>query len=532
MNDATQPEVPAAPPADLSGKSFDDYRIIRRLGQGGMGAVYLADQVSLKRRVALKFLRPELSANPLSLKRFRAEAEAVARINHANIVQVYAIGETDGLHYMALEYVDGRNLRDLVVKKGPPDLPICLAIMRQVASALQRASEAGIVHRDIKPENILITRHVDVKVADFGLSRLLGPDQDLHLTQSGMTLGTPLYMSPEQVRGQPLDPRSDVYSFGVTCYYMLAGQPPFHGLTAIEVALKHCEAEPPPLQTLRPDLPAELCTFVHRLMHKDPAQRPQSGREILQQLAQNFRAPPIVDDPFVSLSLAEPLNSGVSPFAATQPMPAARNRWRTSAIFAGALVAALAVGAGIKLLHNAVAAPTVVTDDQPNLEIVSNHERMLLLAVEENTNPKPDKMREALQYHVRLGLLYLDQRRFDEAERYFDELQKRSNAPAQYTLLGYLGTAITLTYRDSAESTAKATRMFQDLRGKFPQYGMLLRNVALPPEDSINLRYWLAGALDRLAAPTGLLPPALERLRDEVKAKKPPSPAGKTQGNP
>src|SRR5438309_807213 len=190
MNDATQPDVGcAAAPAsvDVSGKTFGDYVVLRRLGQGGMGAVYLADQLSLKRKVALKFLRPEMAANPLSLKRFRAEAEAVARINHANIVQIYGIGETEGLHYMALEYVEGRNLRDLVMRKGPPELPVCFAIMRQVAAALQRASEAGIVHRDIKPENILITRKVEVKVADFGLSRLFSQDQNLNLTQSGMT---------------------------------------------------------------------------------------------------------------------------------------------------------------------------------------------------------------------------------------------------------------------------------------------------------------------------------------------------------
>src|SRR5262249_21156723 len=150
-------------------------------------------QRSLKREVALKVLKPELAANTTALKRFQSEAESLARITHANIVQVYAIGQADGLHYMALEYVRGTNLRDYLNRKGTPELPIALSVMRQVAAALQRAGELGIVHRDIKPENILLTRKGEVKVADFGLSRCFLPDaQPLNLTQSGVTMGTPL----------------------------------------------------------------------------------------------------------------------------------------------------------------------------------------------------------------------------------------------------------------------------------------------------------------------------------------------------
>ena len=136
--------------------------------------------------------------------------------------------------FIALEYVEGRNLKEFVSKKGPPELLLALSIMRQTAAALQRASEAGIVHRDIKPENILLTRKGEVKVADFGLSRCLDADRPaLNLTQSGVTMGTPLYMSPEQVEGKPLDARTDIYSLGVTSYYMLAGHPPFDGATAV-----------------------------------------------------------------------------------------------------------------------------------------------------------------------------------------------------------------------------------------------------------------------------------------------------------
>src|SRR5688500_9853926 len=179
--------LPDGPTPDLTGRTLGDFRVLRKLGQGGMGQVYLARQLSLKRDVALKILSGELADNPTALKRFQAEAEAVARVTHANIVQVYAVGEHDGLRYMALEYVEGRNLRDYLSRKGPPDLPVAVAVLRQVAAALQRASEIGLVHRDIKPENILVTKKVEVKVADFGLSRYFATEgQPLNLTQSGM----------------------------------------------------------------------------------------------------------------------------------------------------------------------------------------------------------------------------------------------------------------------------------------------------------------------------------------------------------
>src|SRR5438874_4403435 len=242
-----------------------------------MGQVYLAEQISLKRKVALKLLRADLAANAASLQRFQAEAMAVARATHANIVQVYAISETDGIHYMALEYVEGRNLRQYLEKKGPPEPLLALSIIRQVGSALQRAGELGIIHRDIKPENILLTRKGEVKVADFGLSRCFADDtQPLHLTRSGVTMGTPLYMSPEQVEGKPVDPRTDIYSLGVTCYHLLAGTPPFRGQSAYEVAVQHVQKQPTALAEIRPDLPVELCQLIHRMMAKNPNDRLQT----------------------------------------------------------------------------------------------------------------------------------------------------------------------------------------------------------------------------------------------------------------
>ena len=249
-----------------------------------MAEVYLAEQERLKRRVAVKILKPELAGDRTYLQRFEIEAQAAASLIHANIVQIYEVGCVDHLHYIAQEYVQGQNLRDFIARHGPPDLPHALSIMRQVASALAKAAEQGVVHRDIKPENIMLTAGGEVKVADFGLARLTGPGAANDLTQIGITLGTPLYMSPEQVEGKPLDPRSDIYSFGVTCYHMLAGAPRFAGDTALVVAVQHLKKSPQPLETLRPDLPPALCRIVHQMLAKDPSRRFATSRDLLHEL--------------------------------------------------------------------------------------------------------------------------------------------------------------------------------------------------------------------------------------------------------
>src|SRR5262245_202038 len=361
------------PGVDLTGKTLGDFQVLRRLGQGGMGQVYLAEQVSLKRKVALKLLRADLAANPTALQRFKHEAEAAARATHANIVQIYAIGEADGVHFMALEYVEGRNLREFLEKRGPPDTLVALSIMQQVASALQRAGELGIIHRDIKPENILLTRRGEVKVADFGLSRVLseaGPA--LNLTQTGVTMGTPLYMSPEQVEGKPIDPRTDIYSFGVTCYHMLAGQPPFRGQSPFEVAVQHVQKEPPPLHDIRPDLAPALCALVHRMMAKDPAQRPQTCRDILRELAQLREGSPGVTGALalsttggtaISLGPAAPDAANVTD---TQTLPGPRrSSWKLWLIAAASVLVALGVGLGIGWIRQHTASQPVPESKLP-----------------------------------------------------------------------------------------------------------------------------------------------------------------------
>jgi hypothetical protein len=269
---------------DLTGMTLGDFEVERLLGHGGMGEVYLARQVSLNRPVALKVLRPEMLSNPTYLARFESEAWAAATLSHPNIVHIYTLGSIDGLRFIAMEYVAGTNLREYLARRGIPELPLALSIMKQAAVGVGAAGEAGLVHRDIKPENLLLTRKGQVKVADFGLCR--APETErLHLTQPGVTLGTPMYMSPEQVQGQALDHRSDLYSLGVTFYHMLSGEPPFRAETGLALALKHVREAPVSLAVHRPDLPPELVALVMKLMEKDPNRRYQSAGEMLRDLS-------------------------------------------------------------------------------------------------------------------------------------------------------------------------------------------------------------------------------------------------------
>jgi eukaryotic-like serine/threonine-protein kinase len=268
---------------DLTGSTVGDFQVERLLGRGGMGEVYLATQLSLNRPVALKVLRPDVMVKPGYRERFESEALAVAKLNHPNIVHVYAMAQIEQVHFIAMEYVEGTNLRDYVVKRGALDLPQALSIIKQAAQAIGAAGEAGIIHRDVKPENILMTRRGRVKVADFGLCRQMD-EEGPQLTQVGVTMGTPAYMSPEQAQGHALDHRSELYSLGATCYFMLAGVPPFRAESAVAVALKHIRELPASLAMQRPDLPLEIDRLVMKLLAKDPADRFQSAAELLAEL--------------------------------------------------------------------------------------------------------------------------------------------------------------------------------------------------------------------------------------------------------
>ena len=268
--------------ADLTEKKLGEFQLLRPLGSGGMADVYLAEQTTLQRYVAVKVMKPTLMAHSGldMVARFKQEAMMAAGLNHPNIVQVYSIGEQEGLHYIAQEFVEGKDLATILKGRSNPDIASALHVMRQVASALKASGQAGIVHRDIKPENILVTKKGEVKVADFGLAQL----GESNTKKKGVTMGTPLYMSPEQISGRELDPRSDVYSFGVTAYQLLCGETPFKGNSPVAIAMQHLKNPPPPLTEKNPALPDVLCRLVHRMMAKRRSLRYQSADEVLEDL--------------------------------------------------------------------------------------------------------------------------------------------------------------------------------------------------------------------------------------------------------
>jgi serine/threonine-protein kinase len=316
--------TPAPPEPDLSGKQLGDYRLLRRLGRGGMADVYLAEQASLRRRVAFKVLRRSLAQQENYVRRFHNEAHAAAALIHANIVQIYEVGCTAGIHFIAQEYVEGRNLKQVVARKGAIGIPQAVLIMRQVAAALHKAGKEGIVHRDIKPENILIGPGGEAKVADFGLARIITGASNADLTQVGVTMGTPLYMSPEQLEGGSVDLRSDIYSLGVTCYYMLTGRPPFEGETALNIAVQHLKSLPERLENLRPDLPSDLARIVHTMLAKSPDDRYASAGELLRELRQVRVEGLDADwtDQLLDLDASERFALSDSPLEATQRLDA------------------------------------------------------------------------------------------------------------------------------------------------------------------------------------------------------------------
>jgi serine/threonine-protein kinase len=473
--DKAKLDEPAKEGLDLSGRTLADFRILRLLGQGGMGQVYLAEQISLKRQVALKILRPELASSPEALQRFEREATSAARANHPNIVQVHAFGVADGLAYIAMEYVEGRNLRQYLARKGPPELLVALSIMRQVALALQRAAELGIVHRDIKPENILLTRKVEVKVADFGLARGATGSQEagaaLNLTQSGVTIGTPLYMSPEQVEGKPLDPRSDIYSLGVTCYHMLAGHPPFQGDTAFEVALQHVRGRARSLAEVRPDLPEALCAIVHKMMAKNPDERYQTARDLLRdvlKLRETLGAPSTASQVHLSaeqIALAVP----------TTPLPKAPaahpsrlRKWLVAALMLLAFPLAASGGALYAWAKRANTTPFPGGVPGSFVDASSDGNATLKATVEQYLSDSGDKRAKpegGFDACADLGLVYLEAHQLDDARKLYTRLSEFTSYKP-YVHLGELGLAIVLALEDNPlESNRHFREVFPDNSG-------------------------------------------------------------------
>jgi beta-lactam-binding protein with PASTA domain/predicted Ser/Thr protein kinase len=265
------------------------YRIVRKLGAGGMADVYLAEDQELGRRVAIKILNNRHANDAQFIERFRREAKNAAALNHPNIVSIYDRGEAEDTYYIAMEYLDGRTLKELVIGRGPAPVNVAVEYARQILSALRFAHRHGIVHRDIKPHNVLVDREGRVKVTDFGIARA-GTSQ---MTEAGSIVGTAQYLSPEQARGGEVDQRSDLYSLGVVLYELLTGQTPFDGDTPVEIAMKHLSATPRPPSQIRRDVPRDLDMVVMRALAKDPDARYQSADEMEADLERALRGAPV-----------------------------------------------------------------------------------------------------------------------------------------------------------------------------------------------------------------------------------------------
>ena len=260
----------------MIGKSVSHYKILEKLGEGGMGIVYLAEDTKLKRKTALKFLPSNTISSEEDKTRFVQEAQAAASLNHPNIATVYGIDEHEGESFIAMEYVEGQTLKDKI-QSGPLKLKEAIEIAIQIAQGLHVAHEKGIVHRDIKSANIMLTPKGQVKILDFGLVKLYGRTR---VTKTGTTVGTAAYMSPEQAQGESVDHRTDIWSFGVVLYEMITGLLPFKGDYEQAMMYSILNEEPEPLTGLRTGVPMELERIVFKLLTKDPNKRYQNINEL------------------------------------------------------------------------------------------------------------------------------------------------------------------------------------------------------------------------------------------------------------
>ena len=307
----------------IIGKQIGHCTVQRKLGQGGMGAVYLAHHPGLNRAVAIKVLPGDLASNPEFKERFFREARLAARLEHPNVVQVHDVGEAQGIHYISMQYVEGKSLDLILREKKKLALNEALAITKRVAVALSAAAKLGIVHRDIKPHNILLSKDGVVKVADFGLAK--DEDANRSISEPGTIMGTPYYMSPEQAKGEKVDPRGDIYSLGATLYHMLTGKRMFEGGTPVSIVMKQINEEPVPIREVDPTVPETVAAIVGKMLRKDPALRFASAEELIR-------------------ALDEIKNPGTPIKSATQAGPPPRKAAMIALPIAGILVVGIVVG--------------------------------------------------------------------------------------------------------------------------------------------------------------------------------------------
>jgi len=349
----------------------DRYLILAPLGEGGMGRVYLGEHVKMNRQCAIKVMNPSLVNDTESLQRFAREASNAARILHPNVAAVFDYGEMDKIVYLVMEYVDGESLSTILAREGALEPRRAIEIARQIADGLHAAHELGIVHRDLKPDNVIVARTRSgkevPKVVDFGIAKALSETPQDALTRSGLVIGTPEYMSPEQLLGDPVDARADIYSLGCIVYQMLTGSAAFAGDTREQMIRRRLHESPPHVRDIDANLPGRLDTLIVHMLARSPDDRLASAAEVRDQLdpalALGGWDPRVITAPSASRTPASGIDESTQP---TQPIP--KQRMATRSVVTGAsMVVALAI-AGVALYNSQqkrqqeAAAPKTTTD--------------------------------------------------------------------------------------------------------------------------------------------------------------------------
>ncbi len=343
---------PPARPDEIG--RFGPYRILGVLGRGGMGAVYRAEDPRLKRELAIKVLLPELTADPRAKARFVREAQAQAKVEHDHIVAIHQIGEANGVPFIAMPLLKGQSLAAALLQNPRPPLNEVVRIGREIAAGLAAAHAAGLIHRDIKPSNIWLEGPKRrVKILDFGLARGAGPISESGsepITGAGAIMGTPAYMSPEQARSQPADPRSDLFSLGAVLYQMTTGKMPFTGTSVFDVIAAVVSHDPPPVLAVAPDVSPEVADLIHRLLAKNPEGRPRSAEAVAEELEgfEHERTLPQGVRPVVTLSDGSAPSDPWVDVALSQTEPEAAEehagrRWLWAAVAGVGLIALVAL---------------------------------------------------------------------------------------------------------------------------------------------------------------------------------------------
>ncbi|HYF51884.1 MAG TPA: serine/threonine-protein kinase, partial [Planctomycetota bacterium] len=294
------------------------FRILKKLGEGGMGAVYLAEDTAAQRKVALKVLPTQLFSQTEFIKRFYREARATGKLNHPNIVSAYTVGEEQGLHYYVMEYCPGRSLDRLIAERGAIPWREATGIILQVAAGLQHAHERNFIHRDIKPHNVILGDDGVAKILDMGLTKNIGDVEQSFNTQSGAMLGTPHYIAPEQARGESsIDGRVDIYSLGATYFHLVTGKTPYNGPTAMAIIARHMTEAPPDASAVNSHVPHAVAYVIKRMMAKSPDDRHRDCAQLIQDLEQ-------LRDGHVPATMASAVDGATETMAAIQAPPPSR----------------------------------------------------------------------------------------------------------------------------------------------------------------------------------------------------------------